>query len=181
LVGAKKHPEKKIWRAEFLDAAPRVPRSELDREEIVDYLIQAKSASTATLVGIDFAFSYPEWYIREQGCSSAPEFWRVVKEHGEDWLKACPAPFWGRRGTTKPGPEREIFRHTERNANAIGGFRPKSVFQLYSPGHVGTSSLRGMPALLKLRDAGFAIWPFDPPNSHTRDSRLGCRARACPE
>ena len=63
--GAKKHPEKKIWRAEFLDAAPRVPRSELDREEIVDYLIQAKSASTATLVGIDFAFSYPEWYIRE--------------------------------------------------------------------------------------------------------------------
>jgi hypothetical protein len=91
--GAKKHPGKKIWRAEFLDAAPTAPESELDREEIVDYLIQAKSTSKTTFVGLDFAFSYPEWYVRRQGCTSAPEFWQVAKEQGEEWLKTCPAPF----------------------------------------------------------------------------------------
>src|SRR5207249_2347049 len=39
----------------------------------------------------------------------------------------------------------------------------KSVFQIAGAGAVGTGSLRGMPALLDLRAAGFAIWPFDPP------------------
>jgi hypothetical protein len=164
--GARKRAKRKIWRAEFLDAVPTAPEGDLDREEIADYLIQAKSTSRTMFVGLDFAFSYPEWYIRELGCSSAPEFWRVAKAQGEQWLKACPTPFWGRRSTTRPGPNCEIFRYTERNQESIGGIRPKSVFQVSGPGHVGTGSLRGMPALLKLRDAGFAIWPFDPPNSH---------------
>jgi hypothetical protein len=60
-----------------------------------------------------------------------------------------------------------MFRRTEQSATSVGGIRPKSVFQIYGRGHVGTGSLRGMPALLKLREAGFAIWPFDPPGSHT--------------
>jgi hypothetical protein len=37
------------------------------------------------------------------------------------------------------------------------------VFQIGGAGSVGTASLRGMPALHRLRLAGFAIWPFDPP------------------
>ena len=55
----------------------------------------------------------------------------------------------------------------KKNTVSTGGIRPKSAFQIYGPGHVGTGSLRGMPALLKLRQAGFAIWPFDAPKSHT--------------
>jgi hypothetical protein len=30
-------------------------------------------------------------------------------------------------------------------------------------GAVGTGSLRGWPVLRRLREAGFAVWPFDPP------------------
>jgi hypothetical protein len=43
----------------------------------------------------------------------------------------------------------------------VAGIRPKSVFQIGGAGAVGTGSLRGMPSLLRLSDAGFAIWPFD--------------------
>lgn len=35
------------------------------------------------------------------------------------------------------------------------------MFQIAGPGAVGTGSVRGIPLLPKLRDAGFAIWPFD--------------------
>jgi hypothetical protein len=34
-------------------------------------------------------------------------------------------------------------------------------------GQVGPGSVRGMPLLLQLRDAGFAIWPFDAVSDRT--------------
>ena len=46
----------------------------------------------------------------------------------------------------------------------IAGIAPKSVFQIGGAGAVGTASLRGMPGLLRLREAGFRIWPYDAPS-----------------
>jgi hypothetical protein len=40
---------------------------------------------------------------------------------------------------------------------------PKSVFQVSGSGSVGAGSLRGMPVLRRLHEAGWRIWPFDPP------------------
>ena len=37
------------------------------------------------------------------------------------------------------------------------------MFQIGGAGAVGTGSIRGMPILKTLREAGFSIWPFDPP------------------
>jgi hypothetical protein len=37
------------------------------------------------------------------------------------------------------------------------------MFQIGGSGAVGTASLRGMPVLDRLRRAGFAVWPMDPP------------------
>ena len=76
-------PEKKLWRAEFFGETPIALECGLNRDKIVDYLIQAKDLSATTFVGIDFAFSYPEWFVHKQGCSSAPEFWRIVRKRGE--------------------------------------------------------------------------------------------------
>ena len=44
---------------------------------------------------------------------------------------------------------------------------PKSVFQIAGPGAVGPGSLRGMPRLARLRDAGCAVWPFDAASAQT--------------
>ena len=46
----------------------------------------------------------------------------------------------------------------------IAGIAPKSVFQIGGAGAVGTASLRGMPGLLRLQEAGFNIWPYDAPS-----------------
>jgi hypothetical protein len=48
-------------------------------------------------------------------------------------------------------------------AAKVAGIAPKSVFQIGGAGAVGTASLRGIPYLLKLRAAGFGVWPCDAP------------------
>jgi len=40
------------------------------------------------------------------------------------------------------------------------GITPKSPFQIGGSGRVGTGSLRPMPFLLRLREAGFKVWPY---------------------
>jgi hypothetical protein len=46
-------------------------------------------------------------------------------------------------------------------AARVAGIAPKSVFQIGGAGAVGTASLRGMAGLLRLREAGFRVWPYD--------------------
>ena len=81
---------------------------------------------------------------------------------GEAWLRDCEPPFWGRAGRPRPDVP-EHLRPTEAALAAVGGIRPKSSFQISGAGSVGTGSVRGFPALARLQDAGFAIWPFDAP------------------
>ena len=60
----------------------------------------------------------------------------------------------------------EHLRRAEK-AISVGGISPKSVFQIGGAGAVGTGSVRGMPYLPQLRQAGFSIWPFDPASPWT--------------
>jgi len=46
-------------------------------------------------------------------------------------------------------------------AAKMKGITPKSPFQIGGSGSVGTGSLRAMPFLLRLREAGFRVWPFE--------------------
>src|SRR5205807_9724335 len=104
------------------------------------------------------------WFLQEQGFSSAAELWAAGPAIAA-WLADCPRPFWGRPGKTRHADLPEHFRRTELETQAVGGIRPKSVFQIGGAGAVGTGSLRGFPELLRLRDAGFSVWPFDPPGA----------------
>jgi len=58
----------------------------------------------------------------------------------------------------------------ERQAR-VKGITPKSVFQVGGAGSVGTASLRGFAVLLRLREAGFRVWPFDEPMLTGRKAR----------
>jgi hypothetical protein len=111
------------------------------------------------VVGLDFAFSAPVWFVKERGAESGSAFWDVVAREGEGWLAACPWPFWGKSGTNRPN-DAVLFRATEIEAAKVNRVNPKSVFQIAGEGAVGTASIRGMPYLLDLLEAGWHVWPF---------------------
>ena len=118
--------------------------------------------SPELVVGLDFAFSLPAWFLEQRNLKSAQELWALADREAEAWITACRPPLWGRPGTRRPDLEAH-FRWTELDAPATAGIRPKSVFQIGGAGAVGAGSLRGMRLLHRLCAAGFSIWPFDPP------------------
>ncbi len=163
--GARNGVRKKLWLAEA--DAGRLVRLEAgrDRDELVRYLAERVQQTSELVVGLDFSFSLPAWFMAEHGYQDASELWAFVARDGERWIDECPAPFWGKRGTRRPAgdPARSFFRRTESDRVPMRGILPKSTFQLAGPGAVGVGSLRGMPYLSVLRAHGFSIWPFDPP------------------
>ena len=107
---------------------------------------------------------------RSRATASAPELWAAAAVDGERWLRECPPPFWGLAGRRRPDGH-EQFRQTEATVAAVGGIRPKSTFQIGGAGSVGTGSVRGFPALTRLRAGGFTIWPFDAPATRAGGGR----------
>ncbi len=153
------------------------------RSEVAEWLIGMARETPRMVVGFDFCFSFPEWFVRgEHGCTSGPEFWELVaREHGELWLERGHADrrFWGKphkrpaefsganlhRMMRATDIDCKLIAHIaeEERVARVKGITPKSVFQIGGSGSVGTASLRGMPVLLWLREAGFRVWPFDEP------------------
>lgn len=152
-----------------------------NRDELCAWLMELAKATPRIVVGFDFIFSYPDWFLAELGMWSAAELWRHVAEgQGERWLhpECVDDRFWG-KPKKKPAEfcgdrMHRMMRRTDRElkmaawmtdtaAARMVGIAPKSPFQIGGSGSVGTGSLRGMPYLLRLREAGFSVWPFDPP------------------
>ncbi|MHB8377500.1 MAG: hypothetical protein ACYDEB_11165 [Dehalococcoidia bacterium] len=164
--GARTGAEKRIWLAEVIDGALLRLECGRDRDAMAAHLIALARDPRPMVVGLDFAFSMPAWYLRRLGVRDAQDLWARASVDGERWLAACEPPFWGRPGKPRPAL-RGAFRVTESTCAAVGGVRPKSVFQIGGAGAVGTGSLRGMPLLLALHRAGLSIWPFDAPAAHS--------------
>jgi hypothetical protein len=135
------------------------------REETTAWLIEQAQRAPSMVVGLDFSFSFPEWFVRQCGAATIEGFWEFASENAERWLHRCEGPFWGRAAKRCPadhrGPLFRGYRQCERNETA--GWQAKSTFQIGGAGAVGTASLRGMQTLIALRDAGFSIWPFHAP------------------
>ena len=153
------------------------------REEVAEWLIVLARETPRMVVGFDFCFGFPKWFARgELGCADGPAFWELVeREHSARWLVHGGADrrFWGRphkrpaefsgarlhrmlRATDIDHKLAALIAEPERAAR-VRGIAPKSVFQIGGAGAVGTASLRGMPVVRRLHEAGFAVWPFDRP------------------
>ncbi len=152
------------------------------RDELSDWLVALSQKTPRMVVGFDFIFSYPAWFLAEHGVESAIEFWHsVASGQGEQWLhpECMDHRFWG-KPKKKPfefcGDQmHRMMRRTDMEVKIVAqiadpakaervlGIAPKSPFQIGGSGSVGTGSLRGIPYLLRLREAGFSVWPFDRP------------------
>ncbi len=151
---------KTTWLAEIFEGQVIRLENGRTRDQLADELIRATRRHPDTIVGLDFAFSFPEWFVRQLGASNHAALCHLVSLNGEKWLHECQSPFWGRPGVRNPKSGEE-FRKTELGVGRLVGGQSKSVFQIAGAGTVGTGSISGMPVLAKLRDAGLAIWPFD--------------------
>jgi hypothetical protein len=150
---------RRIWLAEARDGTVVRLEHGRTRDEVAAHLVELARVERDLVVGLDFSFSLPAWFLRERGFASVEELWAAAAAEGETWLAECRPPFWGRRGARRPDLPAHL-RATEATL-AVGGIRPKSTFQVSGAGSVGAGSIRGFPVLTRLRAAGFAIWPFD--------------------
>jgi hypothetical protein len=135
------------------------------RAAVEQQLLERRREPAPCLVGLDFAFGLPAWYARSSGWRTIDDVWRAARNYGARWLAECPPPFWGRPGRRRDHAAALGLRETERTW--AGSAQPKSVFQIGGAGSVGTGSVRGMPMLIALHEAGWSVWPFHPPSSHT--------------
>jgi hypothetical protein len=160
-----------IWLAEVV--AGELVRLEggRTRTELIELLIAGADRDPNLIVGFDFAFSLPAWYLQDRQLTPH-QLWALLADEAltpamrryglARWMNSPELPFW----TTSEAHARlrpeQMFRRTE-NDMRLPGVQPKSVFQLVGAGQVGRGSLYGMQALHRLTGAGFRIWPFDPP------------------
>lgn len=155
-------PAGKIWLAEAIDGHLVRLDALASRESVIECVADCRCSETPTVVGLDFSFSFPAWFCDALGARTIGDTWLEVALQGEAWLERCESPFWGRAGRRRP-ELRAHLRRTEEHVGVLTSVRPKSTFQIGGAGAVGTGSLRGMPHLLTLREAGCAVWPFDVP------------------
>lgn len=143
-----------IWTALATGGELLALEADHDRGQVADHLVELALSGPDLVVGVDFAFSLPLWFLDRCGFEAGRS---VPEAVAEGWLRECPPPFWGRYGRRR-GPEPQ-HRLTELEVAP----HAKPVFQVGGAGAVGTGSLRGFPLLRRLRAEGFAIWPFDAP------------------
>jgi len=106
------------------------------------------------VVGLDFAFSFPAWYVRERGWTAVREVWSAIADEGELLLDEERDPFWG-RSSGQGVPEERRLRATERETGEAAGFRPSPCSRSAVPGRWARDSDLGVPDTAKR-----AIWVF---------------------
>ena len=154
--GAKRTgPRSGIWLAAVRNGRLVESRAASTREAAVAYV---QECEPPLIAGFDFSFGVPEWFAREQNCTTIDDVWALAARAGERWLAPTP-PFWRTRCDV---PRERRFRKCEMRYPTA-----KSIFQLVGNGQVGAGSVRGMPLIARLRAAGTAIWPFDRPGDRT--------------
>jgi hypothetical protein len=158
--GSASRARRAIWVAETSDGVLVQLRDGRTRDEVVDHVLALAAADGDLVVGFDFSFSLPAWFLHEQGYRTVDDLWEAAARTGEHWLHDVRPPFWGRPGHPRPVVPADL-RVTESLVPPTRGIRPKSTFQVGGAGSVGTGAIRGFPYLARLRAGGVAIWPFD--------------------
>jgi hypothetical protein len=136
-----------------------------DRTETTERLSELVAEEPKTVIGLDFCFSAPAWFLEAQGMRSAGELWRWAARHAARdprFVRGLPEPFWGPSVRPRPAAPGDPLRRTDRQLR-IPGARPSSFFKVSGPGSVGAQALLGMPELLTLCDVGVTVWPLDVP------------------
>ena len=109
-----------IWTATAADGHLTSLANGHTRPEVIDDLKAMADLDPEFVVGLDFAFSLPAWFLQERSLGSAYDLWTDVALEGESWLRDCEPPFWGRTGTKKLVGQ-VLHRLTEFQSQPVAG------------------------------------------------------------
>lgn len=162
----------------------RPPRYERTRQEFEDQFTQVLFETKGRIfAGFDFAFSYPQWFLRalrldwrglwallereiDDGPASNNRFAVAASLNRRATGEA--APFWGApvefAFLKRHKPRSRAFGAELRDCEAALRPKPRSGFQLWGAGSVGSQTLLGIPVLERLRRRfgdELAVWPFE--------------------
>jgi molybdopterin molybdotransferase len=162
------------------------PRYERTRQALEAGLIRTiEGVRGRVLLGFDFSFSYPRWFLDALGVDwrglwslltaeivDLPERNNRFEVAAELNRRATggPAPFWGTPRASALLPPRKPLLPAGcpelRACELALRPRPKSGFQLWGAGSVGSQTLLGIPLLERLRrrfGEDSCVWPFEAP------------------
>src|SRR4051794_19396788 len=127
--GRRSGERRSLWMGEAADGELLRLECGRTRDELVAELAARATEDPPPVVGFDFSFSLPVWFLDEQGHRDAAALWAASARDGERWLHDCRPPFWGRPGRPRPA-EGEPLRVTEASMAAGGGIPPQSAFPI---------------------------------------------------
>jgi len=87
-----------IWIAHVRDGVLVGLENGRPPDEAIRRLIELGHAHQRTVVGLDFAFSFPEWFLDDRDWHGGRDVWDALRTQTESILADCPSPFWGRPG-----------------------------------------------------------------------------------
>jgi hypothetical protein len=87
---------KTIWLAEVGGADVVRLEAGRNRAEVTAFLLAEAERDPDLVVGLDFAFSLPAWFLAERGIERVTDAWQVVEREGATWL-SNPTPPFGHR------------------------------------------------------------------------------------
>lgn len=105
-------PAESLWRAEVRHGKLTELRNGLGRNELIAKLLELGEVEPRTVVGLDFALSFPAWWREEKGWSNGEDVWSAMGREGED-------PICGRSGY----PYRHYYRPRQPVAWGVNGAR----------------------------------------------------------
>jgi hypothetical protein len=121
---------------------------------------------TRALIGIDFAFGFPnsvalDWAYVEALCASAPNFYggHFFRLAGAQHSRFVNSPW-----LPQVDYSAHYLRATDIAAKQVKGATPQSIFNAVGPAQVGPSSISGMRMLKWIEQhhsENISIWPFD--------------------
>ena len=159
------------------------------REELIGWLVELARETPRMVVGVDCCFSFPAWFLRgawvrdgvrvlgeggggarvRSGCIGSARMGGSGGLRGVARNGKRPEEFCGERAAADDaadGLSRTRLRCARRVAmrsarRRCRGLRRRVRFRLAGVGAWGRGSLRAMPWLMRLREAGFRVWPFE--------------------
>ena len=155
-----------IWVAEAVRNDLIRLRSGLTRDEVTEWLVELVRAGEPVIIGLDFAFSFPQWYLEHRQLGGGTRALGPSRTRGRGVAERQYLSLLGPAGQVQENPGMTCGD----DPNSGKQTKTDRVFDQcpFSRFMEGEQSAQGPSAACRhsprLRDAGAAIWPFNDAN-----------------